>query len=165
MSELYSLKEMVRLIAPSGDLDVQNQIMRKVRHWTNHDLVGPAGPKRTGTGVSRVYDEVGLCKACILLEVTRYGATVDMLEGFNEWADGAARSSDWQAAIKGEWPFFISVVWPEGRHAPGRWRIMDAGIFVAMEHGDDEIAGDPSLFDFSSMLLLNLTAIFAPLSA
>lgn len=45
------------------------KMMRQVRHWTALDLLHAAGPKATGTGVSRANDEDELYKAVILEEL------------------------------------------------------------------------------------------------
>ena len=49
-------------------------------------------------------------KAAILLELSRYGVTVEMLDGFGEWADTLAKTKQWRTAIDGTGDSLISNV-------------------------------------------------------
>jgi hypothetical protein len=166
MSEiLYSVKDLAAMTAPSKDPETVTKVIRQIRHWTNNDVVRPFGPKNTGTGVSRVYDEHGARKVALLVELSRYGISVEMLEGFDEWCDEVVHSGDWQRAIEGSGPFYIGVTWrlEDGGHA--RWRVFDDLEFAAMDTGDDDfVRDDPDFLNFSSLILINMTAVFARLS-
>ena len=161
MSEkLFTVKDLAFMLAPPGEPGEYAKIMRQIRHWTNCDVLKPLGSKSTGTGVSRVYDLHGARKAAILVELSRYGATVEMLAGFDEWCDEAQHSEDWESTIEGSGPFFIGVTWPQGHNSPGLWRVISVNAFLAFMSGDTEVANDPTLLDFSSLILVNISKVF-----
>lgn len=161
MSEkLFTVKDLAFMFAPSGEPGAYAKIMRQIRHWTNCDVLKPLGSKDTGTGVSRVYDLHGARKAAILVELSRYGVTVEMLAGFDEWCDEVQHSEDWKLALESGGPIFIGVTWPQGHNSPGVWRVISEDAFFAFLAGDPEVANDPTLFEFASLLLVNISTVF-----
>lgn len=141
MSErLYSVKQVAALLSDTGEDAEINQISRKIRHWTESELLSPFGPTRTGTGVSRVYDEHGIRKAAVILELTRNGVTTDMLEMFEEWLDGIAGMPEWDAAVRNKGDLVIQFFWTDnpdgfvvyrplvGKHDHLIWEYMDKKI-------------------------------------
>jgi len=167
MSEiLYSVKDLAAMTALSKDPETITRVMRQIRHWTNHDVLHPFGPKNTGTGVSRVYDEHGARKAALLVELSRYGLAVDMLEGFDEWCNEAANSDHWESAARHQGPFYIGVTWRLEDGGKARWRVFDDMEFDAMMLGDEEfVRDDPNFLRFSSLILINMTEVFARIEA
>ena len=162
---LYTVKDLAPMTALSDDPEMINRVMRQIRHWTNMDVLRPFGPKSTGTGVSRVYDTHGARKSAILVELSRYGVTVEMLWGFDEWCDEAADTEDWQKACEGHGPFYICVTWDPIERGPGNWMVLSDDELFAMVTGDPESAFkndlDPEILTASSLIVINLTTVFA----
>lgn len=158
--ELYSVKRVAEMIAPDLLPEAVGRVMRQIRHWTNSDILKPVGPKKTGTGVSRVYDLHGVQKAAILLELTEQGTTVDMLAGFDSWADQARDTRYWQLALRGGGPIFIGAAWPKGRDKPAHWYVISDDVLFAFVTGDDAVPEHAELFELSSLVLVNIGRIF-----
>ncbi len=163
--QLYTVKDLASMTALAKDAETVNRVMRQIRHWTNSDVLRPFGPKRTGTGVSRVYDVHGAHKAAILVELSRYSVTVEMLHGFDEWCGEAVDSEDWQLAVEGGGPFFIAVTWTPGEPGEGHWCVLSDDELLAMMTGDMQTLSDTTAdFEFleaSSLVVINLTQVFA----
>ena len=80
-NRLITVKDIAECIAfDKSEVGIIRTI-RQVRHWTQNDLLRPISQKETGKGVPRVYAvEPTIEIAAILLELTRYGVTVDILK-------------------------------------------------------------------------------------
>jgi hypothetical protein len=93
-----SVKDIAQCVAPDNSLDAMNRTLRQLRHWTQSDILRPASAKNTGTGTPRIYpEEPTLFLAAVLLELHRYGATVDIMKPvaeaiYDDWVDGPAES-------------------------------------------------------------------------
>lgn len=165
MEQLFTVKDLARMTALSSDEETVAKVMRQIRHWTNHDVLHPFGPKSTGTGVSRVYDEHGARKAAILVELSRYGINVEMLKGFDEWCDRIADTENWQDATDGKAPYYIGMTWNPNDQAGENWSILADDAFWIMMTGDidgaEEPEFDPEILNASSMIVINLTPVFA----
>ncbi len=103
MSETtYTLKQMVSILAPAGDLDVAPRLARQLRHWTALDILAPIGGKRTGTGVSRRYSMDEVRKAAILVELSNYRVPSPVLEDtFAEASEAGRVRGNWRDAVEG----------------------------------------------------------------
>ena len=79
--KLLTLKDVAERIAfDRSDAGIA-RVMRQIRHWTQCDLIETASEKSTGKGIPRLYElEPTVEVAAILLELSRYGATVDILK-------------------------------------------------------------------------------------
>ena len=153
--KLYTVKDVAAIIAHDPDPASVNKIIRQVRHWTNNDLLFTLGGKDTGTGVSRVYDADGVRLAAILLDLTRYGITVDMLEGIDEWISDRAESDEWAAAVEGREDYFLQFAWEPGEDKGGTWFPgLDGGLLCRKEFLKK------SGFNIASVIVVNVTAIF-----
>ena len=97
----YTVKDMARAIATDASDDAVRRAMRQVRHWTNNDLLTPRDGKDTGTGKSRVYDELEVYKAGIIQELSRYGVTVDMIDTIGGWLDIVSELDGWHQTVQG----------------------------------------------------------------
>lgn len=93
-----SVKDIAQCVAPDNSLDAMNRTLRQIRHWTQSDILRPENAKNTGTGTPRIYpEEPTLFLAAVLLELHRYGATVDIMKPvadtiYDDWVDGSAES-------------------------------------------------------------------------
>lgn len=155
--QLYTVKDVARIIAYDQTPDGVARVVRQIRHWTNSDVLAPFGPKDTGTGVSRVYDANGVRKAAIVLELTRYGVTVDMLEAFEEWAAESLNEAWWEAAIDGTEDCLLQFGWAPPDAAFVVWRVgTDGGLLPTRRKGRKQ---DPN-FEVPSVILVNATALF-----
>lgn len=157
---LYTVKDLARMCAPTKGAEAIKRTMRQIRHWTNKDILRPLGQKNTGIGVSRVYDAHGARKAAILVEIARYGVTVDMLRGFSEWCDKVANHKTWLLAIAGEGPASIGVTWNPGRPGKGRWSLYSEDEYFMMSVGAETDLEDPHFLDCPSSILINIDQIF-----
>jgi len=133
---LYTVKDVARMIAFDKSDETIARVMRQIRHWTNNDLLFPVGGKDTGTGVSRVYDADGVRKAGIILELTRYGITVDMVgeETFEEWMSSIVTTKEWKRAIEGKDDFFLQFAWEAGRGSSSRIPTLNRGLLCRSEY-------------------------------
>lgn len=132
--ETYSVKGVAERIAYKGDADEIRKIIRQLRHWTNADLLTPLGEKHTGTGVSRQYDADEVRKAAILLELSRYGVTVEMLEGFDEWTSLLRGTDRWKKAAEGKGEYFLQMAWEPGDDGGSVWTPnLTHGLLVSKE--------------------------------
>ncbi len=124
--------------------------------WTQSDLLRPYSQKNTGSGVPRMYDEhPTLLIAGLLFELTRYGATVDILKPVADYLN-----KYWN----GEVPIakagtdlgktFAHVSW---RDDPETGQFTDATLNLFSEDELGEV-GEPSL-DPSSSILVNLDRV------
>ncbi|MBL6945066.1 MAG: hypothetical protein ISR47_00325 [Rhodospirillales bacterium] len=154
MSEqLFSVKQVAAKISYTGDPDEITRLCRKIRHWTESEILSPFGPMKTGTGVSRVYDEHGVRVAAILLELTRHGVTTDMLEVFEEWIEGISTMPEWTEAVNGENDLVIQFTWSADPGGSVTYRPL-VGRFDKLIW---EIGGEP----ISSSIVLNLRTVLA----
>jgi len=79
--ELLTVKDIAREISFDRSDDGIARTMRQIRHWTQNDLLRTASVKNTGKGVPRLYEpEPTIQIAAILLELSRYGVTVEILK-------------------------------------------------------------------------------------
>ena len=78
---LLTVKDIAERIAFDRSEEGVLRTMRQIRHWTQNDLLRTASEKHTGKGVPRLYEKEPTIEiAAILLELSRYGATVDVLK-------------------------------------------------------------------------------------
>lgn len=154
-NETYSVKGVAERIAFRGDADEVRKIIRQVRHWTNADLLTPVGEKHTGTGVSRQYDADEVRKAALLLELSRYGVTVEMLENFDEWTDSLKRTDAWKKAAAGKGDYFLQMAWEPGEDGGTIWRPnISRGLLVSKEMSKRHN------FSLASTIIINVAAVF-----
>ncbi len=160
-----SVKQFARVLVPGGDDAAMAKMMRKVRHWAARDLLRTAGPKATGTGVSRVYDEEELYKAVILEELVRLGVPAAFMEdsGFGEWLEDNKGNAHWKTAKKGKKDVFLHVASnaDEGSMltlSDDPARLMS---FLAYAEQDEATKAKPYVQFFSSLIIVNVTALFS----
>ena len=94
----FTLKEMASLLVEAGAPDGVSKIMRRIRHWTNEDVLKTIGQKHTGTGISRRYSHHELEKTAVLIEAARYGLSINLLWNFSEWMDNLAEGTNFEEA-------------------------------------------------------------------
>lgn len=166
MSEypLMSVKQFARVLIPGGDAAAIAKMMRQVRHWTALDLLCTAGPKATGTGVSRVYDEDELFKAVILEELIRLGVSAAFLHEieFGEWLEGSKSFDHWQLAKSGEQDVYLHL----GSHPDGSSAVTISddpkrllSMLYYVKPAPAPIGKLPPM-RFSSLIILNIAALF-----
>lgn len=162
---LMSVKHFSRVLVPDGDEAALARMMRQVRHWTALDLLRTAGPKATGTGVSRVYDEDELYKAVILEELVRLGVPAAFLEDaeFGEWLDFNKKTENWQCAKDGQIDIFLNLT---SEADGGGAMIMSedpSKFLIFLNHARNRPAsrndGLP-MPKYTSMIIVNVTALF-----
>lgn len=162
---LMSVKHFSRLLVPDANEAALAKMMRQVRHWTALDLLRTAGPKATGTGVSRVYDEDELYKAVILEELVRVGVPAAFMEEneFGEWLDLNKGMEHWQLAKDGQVDVFLNLA-SEADGSVGTIMSQDAGKFLRyLNHAQNKPkpTGDGlPMPKYTSLILLNVTALF-----
>ena len=83
--DLLTVKDIAgRIALDRSDIGIE-RALRQVRHWTQCDLLRTLSQKNTGKGIPRFYEwQPTLMVAAILIELSRYGATVDMLRPVSE---------------------------------------------------------------------------------
>lgn len=162
---LMSVKHFSRLLVPDEDEAALAKMMRQVRHWTALDLLRTAGPKATGTGVSRVYDEDELYKAVILEELVRLGVPAAFMEdsGCGEWLENNKKQKHWQTAKTGKKDIFLHIASnaDEGSMltlSDDPARLMS---FLAHAEQDEFTKSKPLVQFFSSLIIVNVSALFS----
>lgn len=91
---LLTIKDVARCVAFEKSEEGIARTARQIRHWTQCDMLRTVSQKNTGSGVPRLYEEEPTLEiAAILLEVARYGATVDILKPvadvlYDDWESG-----------------------------------------------------------------------------
>lgn len=154
---LYTAKQVARLIAYTGSDSEITQVIRKIRHWSANDVLVPLGGKNTGTGVSRVYDDLQVRIAAIVYELTRYGVTVEMLDTFNEYiADGICFMDEWKEAVNDEADFILALTWGGDGAIESTYRIVREGEPLTVATAYHDKIGST----FPSAILVNLRTIF-----
>lgn len=137
-----------------------SKTIRQVRHWTQSDLLRPVGQKNTGTGVPRVYpEEPTLQIAAILMELSRYGATVDILKPVSEalYEEMDEFGHCFFIAMTDEGEAFAQVAWTED---PATGRLIDADIsFITIE--TDRKEGEWLTGNYSSSITINLNKVMS----
>ncbi|MEP0521434.1 MAG: hypothetical protein ABJO09_06440 [Hyphomicrobiales bacterium] len=162
---LMSVKYFSRLLVPDGDEAALAKMMRQVRHWTALDLLRTAGPKATGTGVSRVYDEDELYKAVILEELVRVGVPAAFMEEneFGEWLDLNKGMEHWQSTKNGDVDVFLNMA-SEADGGVGTIMSKDPSTFLRyLNHAQNQpkqVNKGIPMPKYTSLILLNVTALF-----
>lgn len=162
---LMSVKHFSRLLVPEGDEAVLAKMMRQVRHWTALDLLLTAGPKATGTGVSRVYDADELYKAVILEELVRLGVPAAFLEEteFGDWLELNKGTENWQNAKDGQIDVFLNLA---SEADGGVAMVMSedpSKFFIFLNHAQNRPVSRNDGFPtpkYTSMIIVNVTALF-----
>lgn len=159
-----SVKHFSRLLVTDGDEAALAKMMRLVRHWTALGLLRTAGPKATGTGVSRVYDEDELYKAVILEELVRLGVPAAFMEdsGCGEWLENNKKQKYWQTAKTGNRDIFLHIASNADEGSMMTLSDDPARLMSFLAHAEqDEIKQSKTNVQFfSSLIIVNVTAIF-----
>lgn len=165
--ETYSLKQLVDCLSawiPEGE---RPKLMRRVRHWTTHDLLTPLGIKNSGTGNERRYAKVEVYKAAILNDLSNYGMTVHMLEGFGDWLDECVVASPrWAAALTGKSDVYVEVT--QQLDGCASFSVYQVGerkplAFIAPGTETQQKVGSLELAQHTSALTVNITRLFSTL--
>ena len=99
--ETYTLNEVaVRLSLSKKDQAVA-LLTRKVKHWTNYDLLNTIGEKHTGTGRNRQYKRDEVFCAAYLNELSKFGLTIGGLKAFREEYDKWMKSPQKRKLLQG----------------------------------------------------------------
>jgi hypothetical protein len=161
--ELLTVKDIAARITFDRSDDGIARTMRQVRHWTQCDLLRTTSEKHTGKGIPRLYeDEPTVEIAAILLELQRYGATVDILkhvsdELFAHWDDeggmyilGSGTDID----------VFIQVSW---KSDPKTGKFIGAEVHM-FDEMDDENDGGKIDNKPDSSVVINMTNVMGRIS-
>lgn len=167
----HTVKDVAERIAPSRKAADLSRLIRQIRHWTLCDLLTTEGDKHTGTGRSRVYDAHQVRKAAILAELARFGINVGELEGFGEWADSLARTTQWAAAVAARRDVFIQMAWTAdggaswgiAQDAPNTNPLSSTTASSPVRRGDGRQFELPEQ-DFTASIVLNVTKVFKRLA-
>lgn len=158
---LFTIKDIARAVALDKSEHGIAKAMRQIRHWTAHDILRPVGGKDTGTGVARVYrEEPTINVAAVLLEVSRYGATVDILKIISpvlyDAADGG-HGPIFEGAAADVWESFAQISWGEDFKTG---KLIDPQIhFFSID--DDYEPNSTLSSDPQSSIVINLNKVFS----
>jgi hypothetical protein len=158
---VYTLKQIVAILAPAGDAEAAPRLARQLRHWTARDILVPMDGKRTGTGVSRRYGLDEVRKAAILVELSNFRVPSPVLE--MSFADAAERwpgSKAWLDAIEGRKAVYLFISYNDDivtyQIDPNRSWMLN------LETEPRHTKRNPTL-DQASAIVVNLTKVFARL--
>jgi hypothetical protein len=149
---LVTVKDIAACIAYDRSQDGIARTMRQVRHWTQSDLLRPYSEKNTGKGIPRLYvDSPTVEIAAILLEVSRYGATVDILRPVaDELYDDAENMDNIFLATTDETVVYAQIAWEEDPRT-GKFTGATVNLFNEMDIEDGEMSAEPT-----SSIVINL---------
>ena len=157
--KLLTLKDIAQCIAFSKSDQGITRMARQIRHWTQSDLLRPESEKETGKGVPRLYADTPTIEiAALLLELARYGATVDILkpvadELYAEWSE---YGRNFDIAVTDEGTAILQVAWTED---PETGKFVDASVnFIIKEEPEDE--GEVRL-EHSSSIVVNMNKVMS----
>lgn len=154
----YNVKRVAQIITGSTDDSVIDQTIRKIRHWTNSDILSPIGDKNTGTGVSRLYDENAVYTAALLLETTRYGVTVEMIDTFEDWIKECWEDDDlWEEAKREDSELVFQLGWHEDGSGFYRQVSEENPLFWKPRGAGDD-------YFYTSSIVINATNVFRKMS-
>jgi len=153
-----TIKDITQAISPDKTVDGLNKTLRQVRYWTQCDLIHPADDKNTGKGSPRLYyQDPTIMVAAILLELNRYGATVDILRPVSEalYEDEEETGGDVLfMAVNDEARAFLQVVWTEDEVTK---KFTGADINLFHEWDREEL--EDLWTDTSSSVVINLNRL------
>ncbi|MGB0683981.1 MAG: hypothetical protein ACPGOV_14820 [Magnetovibrionaceae bacterium] len=165
-----TVKDIARIISFDRSDEGIAKTMRQVRHWTQNDLLRTATQKDTGKGVARVYNDSPTIEvAALLLELSRYGATVSILrpaaEAIYKDFDQYAEMEGWhlQTALT-DVSVYVQVAW-ESDPVTGEFAGAEVFMFDDLEFRDRpsseglEKSQRDLLHSATSSVLINLTRI------
>lgn len=162
--ELLTLKDIASAISFDRSEGGVARTMRQVRHWTQCDLLRTVSEKSTGKGIPRLYEEEPTLQiAAILLELSRYGATVDILrpvaeELYESWDDEGAPHLSLAATDLNS---YLQVAWTQD---PVTGRFLDAEIHQ-FDETEQALEGAGFMPEPSSSILINMTTVSARIHA
>lgn len=158
--ELLTVKDIAERISFDGSEDGVARTLRQVRHWTQCDLLRTISEKNTGKGVPRFYeDEPSLLIAAILLELCRYGATVDILKPvadqlYEDWVEFGGMS---MATAMTDLNAYLQVAWTADP-VTGRFTGAQIHMFDELDqrNGEEDVGVEAQP---SSSIVINMTRL------
>ena len=153
---LFTIKDIARCVAFDKSAEGVARTARQVRHWTQSDLLRTVSEKATGSGVPRLYEEEPTIEiAAILLELARYGATIDILKPvakalYEDWTGGGDTLF---LATTSEGNAYAQVAWTVD---PATSRFVDARVNLFNDFDED---GGGLWAEPSSSILVNLNKV------
>ncbi|MEQ9490196.1 MAG: hypothetical protein RIM72_14515 [Alphaproteobacteria bacterium] len=153
----YSARQVATLIAYEKTESEIIKLVRKIRHWSAEDILVPVSGKSTGTGNSRLYDKNQVYCAALILELTGYGITMEMLETLPEWLDRSVmKHENWQASIDDTADYILAMTWRMDHGGMGGFQIVQPDQPMTVSN---EMAKKTGM-ETPSAILLNLRFIF-----
>lgn len=153
---LLTIKDVARCVAFDRSAEGVARTARQVRHWTQSDLLQTVSEKSTGSGVPRLYEEEPTIEiAGILLELARYGATIEILKPvakalYEDWTEGGDTLF---LATTDEGNAYAQVAW---REDPATRKFIDARVNLFNDFDPD---GGALWAEPSSSILVNLNNV------
>jgi len=161
--KLLTLKDIAKAISFDQSDEGIARTMRQVRHWTQNDLLPTFSGKETGKGIPRLYqDEPTIEIAAILQELSRYGATVDVMAHLTkELMDTDEGYMAISAAQTDEIIAFAQVSW-KADSTTGKFIGANVEFFDEYELVAYAAKGSVPLDqDSTSSILINITAVMS----
>ncbi len=167
--KLLTVKDIAKAISFSETEEGIARTIRQIRHWTQSDLLRPLSQKATGKGVPRVYEEEWtVLIAAILLELSRYGATVDILKyasnSLYEDCEEYFGGHGWYVSTAmTDINVFLQISWTvdpiSGEFVGATVMLFDDNDLFEEGYGESEHVRQVILRDPSSSILVNLTQV------
>jgi len=166
---LLTVKDIAIGISYDNSEEGVARTIRQVRHWTQSDLLRPISQKSTGKGVPRVYEEEPTVRiAAILLELCRYGVTVDVLkyaskELYDDWDADEGMEGFYLSTTFTHISSFIQIAWKTDLQT-GAFTGAQVTMFDDMELFQEgvpkeDFKGRHILREPPSSILINMTQI------
>jgi len=167
--KLLTVKDIAEAISFSKSEEGITRTIRQIRHWTQSDLLRPISQKSTGKGVPRVYEEEPtVLIAAILLELSRYGVTVDILKFASmelyEDCDEYFGGSGWYVSTAlTDMNVFLQIAWTSdpitGAFVGANVAMYDDRELSQEGYAEDSQPEQVILREPSSSILVNLTQV------
>ena len=161
MSDLYSVKEMARILADSDESEEYRRVYRQIRYWTEKDNLPPDSAANPGTGVSLEYDEDSLYHAAILQELSNIGVAQPALMVLASQLTDVYDTKAWRNAKSGKDPVYLTGLF--GPSGNVDWRVSVGASHAAEidnypKNPELQKRGNPYLY--TSAVVINLTNTF-----
>lgn len=160
--EFWTVKDLAERVSFDPSDEGISRTIRQLRHWTENDVLRTVGEKKSGKGIPRLYHpEPALEISAILIELARYGVTVDALKMV---ADELWDTDEGYMAVSTAMTDIPSMLQLSWTFEPGTGKFQSANLYLFDEQelisGAQRFEHDRYMdFEATSSILVNMTAV------
>ena len=160
-----TIKDIATRIAFVRSEEGIQRTLRQVRHWTQSDLLHPISAKSTGKGIPRMYSaEPTIYIAAFLLELSRYGATVEIMKPvsdalYEDWDTDGLGTGWYISTAMTDMNTYLQVAWDTDEQT-GEFIGAHVHMYDDMETFDRRRQSESFMMEEpSSSILINMTRV------